>query len=334
MTLRRLIAKSIIRHRRHLASFFMVFTVIIGASVDIARASDDNDSMKRKLSVYPELSDQYLKAAAKAVTQVQDVGKYRYVDIKEHRCAALAELLGVGGIYLEDTVQPDPGLESRDAHALILYGMSLRNYISSATELMSETNFSHMYKWNLNCSGLYDSSKWFDTDEDGPYEVSVAEDGASIILVGDIVSGMYGRVEALLNTHSAIRSVQLASRGGALSEAMKIGRLIRSRALRTVATDACESSCTLVMIAGAERVIAPPFYSLGFHRITQFDKVVPDDHPDYDAVRKYAADMIGSGDEFVAAWKSGAGASFYRPSLRKLCEMKVATTIQGICGSQ
>ena len=97
-------------------------------------------------------------------------------------------------------------------------------------------------------------------------------------------------------------------------------------------TDNCDSSCTLIMIGGVDRVIAPPFYSMGFHRITQFDKVVPDDDPDYGSVKGYAADMLGSGDEFVAAWKSGTGSELYRPSLKTLCEMGVATTIRGICG--
>lgn len=309
---------------------FAALCLVLGTCISIAR-SFTLEVFKRKLSDYSELSNQYLKSAAEVVSPLHDAGKYRYVDIKEHRCAALAELLGIDDIYLKDTVQPDPGLDSRDALALTLYGMSLRNYVEVASASIKHSNFTQRYKWNLNCSGLYGSSKWFENKDNDPFEVTVAEDGDSIMLVGDILPGMYERVEVLIRTHPSVKSVQIASRGGALSEAMKLGRLIRSRGLRTIVADNCVSSCTLVMIAGAQRVIAPPFYTLGFHRITQFDKIVPDDHPDYDAVLKYAEDMIGSGDEFVAAWKSGAGTEFYRPSLRRLCEMKVATTIQGVC---
>jgi hypothetical protein len=308
--------------------------LIFGVFSSAASATEQNNITEQTLFVYSLRAVQYLKAAAIVSNRFPDTSKYQNVDFKEHRCATLAELLKIEDVVMDHVFQTDPGLDSHDAQALTLYGISLRNYVIVASALIDESNFTQKYKWNLNCSGLYGSSKWFETADDGPYELSVVDDGETIVLVGDILPEMYERLEAIINSHTAVKTVQLASRGGALSEAMKIGRLIRSRALRTIATDNCDSSCTLVLIAGTERVIAPPFYSLGFHRISQFDKVLPDDHPDYNAVRKYAADMIGSGDEFVAAWKSGTGTTLYRPSLKKLCEMKVATTIRGICGTQ
>lgn len=76
----------------------------------------------------------------------------------------------------------------------------------------------------------------------------------------------------------------------------------------------------------------PPFYTLGFHRITQFDKTVPGNHRHYDAIRHYVSDMIGSGDDFVAAWKSGSGDAFDRRSMKSLCEMYVMTSVSGVCG--
>ena len=317
-----------------IVTFVIAWSVLFCAFCFATGASDHREVVKLRLSAHSLISSQYLEAAAKVADRVYDFGKYRYVDVKEHRCAALAELLGIDDIYLEDAVQSDPGLQSRDALALLLFGISLRNYVSATNELMSATKFTQRYKWNLNCSGLYGSRTWFEIRKDEPYELSLSNDGASIVVVGDILPGMFERLKGISDAHPSAKSVELVSRGGAIGEAMKIGRFIRSNGMNTVVTNNCDSSCTLVMISGVNRVMKPPFYSLGFHRIAQFDKTVPDDHPDYEAIRRYANDMIGSGDDFVAAWQSGSRDAFHRPSLKTLCDMHVATSVSGVCGKK
>lgn len=61
-------------------------------------------------------------------------------------------------------------------------------------------------------------------------------------------------------------TVILDSPGGSVNSALEIGRLIRSRGMKTVITrnNYCVSACALVWVAGARRILAPGA-RVGFH---------------------------------------------------------------------
>ena len=281
------------------------------------------EDIRLKAVQYLDHSKTYLAAAEKIGDIADLIKRFEFVDYKEHVCNALGEVLGIGTSIAENSIQSDPGLDSSDATLLVLYAQSLHNYNLAAKTVIDFSEFSRRYRWNLYCADRYESSIVLPTEEFGDAELSVTEDGFVLELVGDIIPDLSNEVRAELDANKKINTVRLSSRGGSVEEAIKIGRLIRQRVLNAEISGDCDSSCSLVMIGGVRRTIPPPFYSLGFHRISLSGKTVPDDYVDYEAIRRYADEMIGAGDEIVAAWKLGDGSYFYRPSQVQLCDMRI-----------
>jgi hypothetical protein len=93
--------------------------------------------------------------------------------------------------------------------------------------------------------------------------------GGQLQLTGTIDPGAAARVQAELDAHGEyIKTVMLDSPGGAVADALAIGRLIRDKGYATsVAAGAlCASSCPLIFAAGRER-IATARSALGVHQI-------------------------------------------------------------------
>jgi hypothetical protein len=93
--------------------------------------------------------------------------------------------------------------------------------------------------------------------------------GGTLQLTGTIDPGAAARVEAEIAAHGEyIRTVALDSPGGAVAEALAIGKLIRQKGYATsVAAGAiCASSCPLILAAGRER-IATARSAIGVHQI-------------------------------------------------------------------
>jgi hypothetical protein len=93
--------------------------------------------------------------------------------------------------------------------------------------------------------------------------------GGTLQLTGTIDPGALARVQAEIEAHGEyIKTVALNSPGGAVAEALAIGRLVRDKGYATsVAAGAlCASSCPLIFAAGRER-IATPKSAIGVHQI-------------------------------------------------------------------
>lgn len=93
--------------------------------------------------------------------------------------------------------------------------------------------------------------------------------GGTLQLTGTIDPGAAARVEAEIAAHGEyIRTVALDSPGGAVADALSIGRLIRDKGFATsVAAGAlCASSCPLIFAGGRER-IATARSAIGVHQI-------------------------------------------------------------------
>jgi hypothetical protein len=93
--------------------------------------------------------------------------------------------------------------------------------------------------------------------------------GGTLALTGTIDPGAADRVAAEIAQHGEyIKTVALDSPGGAVAEALAIGKLIREKGYSTsVAAGAlCASSCPLVFAAGRERLAAEQS-AIGVHQI-------------------------------------------------------------------
>lgn len=92
--------------------------------------------------------------------------------------------------------------------------------------------------------------------------------------VGDIDAGAALRLRAALDAHGTrLRRVSLDSRGGALDEAIAMGRLLRERRLDAVVEDGalCASSCPLVLAGGVTRRVGPGAV-IGLHQFSPAGK--------------------------------------------------------------
>jgi hypothetical protein len=101
-----------------------------------------------------------------------------------------------------------------------------------------------------------------------PLSVVLAS-GGRLELTGTIVPGSADRVAAEIAAHGEyIKTVALDSPGGAVADALTIGRLIRDKSYSTsVAAGAlCASSCPLIFAGGRER-IATAQSAIGVHQI-------------------------------------------------------------------
>ncbi len=101
-----------------------------------------------------------------------------------------------------------------------------------------------------------------------PLQVQLINGGV-LQLTGTIDQGAAQRVQAELDAHGEyIKTVALDSPGGAVADALAIGKLIRARGYNTsVASGAiCASSCPLLLAGGKER-LATESSAIGVHQI-------------------------------------------------------------------
>jgi len=102
----------------------------------------------------------------------------------------------------------------------------------------------------------------------GPLSVALVSGGV-LQLTGTIDPGAADRVAAEIAAHGEyIKTVALNSPGGSVTDALKIGRLVRDKGFATsVAAGAlCASSCPLIFAGGRERV-ATADSAIGVHQI-------------------------------------------------------------------
>jgi hypothetical protein len=104
-----------------------------------------------------------------------------------------------------------------------------------------------------------------DRDPLAPIDVGVTADGGTMVLRGMFGTGSAERVRQHLAQSGSIRTLMLDSPGGRLREARDIADLVRQRGLDTYIETHCESACTYVFLAGAERA-ATPNARIGFHQ--------------------------------------------------------------------
>jgi len=92
----------------------------------------------------------------------------------------------------------------------------------------------------------------------------LSDDARFLVLDGGIKYGLAGQVDLLLGAAPNVTGLLLSSPGGRVAEARKIFDLVRERGLDTFVSDECSSACTLVFVAGRNRLVGQNG-RLGFH---------------------------------------------------------------------
>lgn len=166
-------------------------------------------------------------------------------------------------------------------------------------------------------------------ERDTPEQVtlSVSADGTTLDFSGPIVFGVKKRVREVLDAHPAITTLRLASPGGRVVEARELSQIVGARGLTTIADGNCASACTVVFMAGRDRVITPAS-TLGFHRYRSPDKEQLEAEENMTIDRRYFSTR-GLPDWFIDRAFTTPNSTMWRPTRE---EMRLARVITAEVG--
>jgi len=100
----------------------------------------------------------------------------------------------------------------------------------------------------------------------GPaWSISTSTSPGVLRLSGEFQDGVSGALASALAEHPSIRRLELDSPGGEADEGLSMAALVEKYSLSTFVGDRCASACTIVFVAGRER-LSTPTAKLGFHR--------------------------------------------------------------------
>jgi hypothetical protein len=154
--------------------------------------------------------------------------------------------------------------------------------------------------------------------------VALAPDGLSVAMSGPIGSGSSERFRQVLEHAPQATVVRLDSPGGRLFEGEAIAREIRRRGLDTYAQGECSSACTLVLLAGRER-LATRAPHVGFHRASRPGPGGADVSASNGLMRAYRS--AGLSEQFIARVRTVPSTSIWYPSLEELMDNAIVTGI-------
>lgn len=252
---------------------------------------------------------------------------------QEHECAILGRMLDRQGAIRHIEEFDYPPLDARsDPHDLLVFSISLENWVAAAKWAKSASLDQRINRWNLDCVGHFGIAPNLRMESARP-EAEFEVDGRQLHVYGDIDNGFAERFAEVLGANKSITEVTLGSGGGSVRDALISGLLIRSRGLDTTIYGNCYSACPLVFLGGNHRVVWAAPHRLGFHQIYLDSGLpIPFDDQLYGVVAQYIAAM-GGDPSTVLAWMYSAGPSeMFEPEPEELCSANVATFVQRVCG--
>jgi hypothetical protein len=102
-------------------------------------------------------------------------------------------------------------------------------------------------------------------EEVGKYRFRVLRDGQEMEFTGGITFGAAKEFDRFIEALGGLKLVHLNSRGGRISEAQKMGEIIRRHGLSTYVSGDCLSACTIIFLNGRDRLINAKS-RVGFHQ--------------------------------------------------------------------
>jgi hypothetical protein len=313
-------------------SWCRVFAVFVLLSQFLASEARAN-SWEEAIAEVSKRAEQYHEYAVEVGGTSWAGTMYNGYKSVEHQCSILGRMLGhVKAIqHLEEFEYPPMDARS-DPHDLLVFAISLRNWVASAQWAKEASRDQRINRWNLDCVGQFNISSRLFMEAENP-NADFEVDGQQLHVYGDIDSGFSERFAAVLEANPTVTEVTLGSGGGSVRDALIAGSLIRQRGLNTTIYGNCYSACPLVFAGGTRRVVWAAPYRLGFHQIyTGEGEAIPLDDPLYGLVSRYLAEM-GISPRHVLAWMFSAGPSeMHEPEPQRLCDALFATFVQRICG--
>src|SRR4029077_5021200 len=114
----------------------------------------------------------------------------------------------------------------------------------------------------------------------GPgWAITTSDTGHEIRVTGEIRPGLSDALTEVLQATPGVERLELESPGGSVSEGLALAELVEKHSLDTVVKTYCASACTMIFVAGRERILNTGA-ELGFHRcrsVLWFDAFLYDD---------------------------------------------------------
>jgi hypothetical protein len=252
----------------------------------------------------------------------------------QHRCAILGRILGLKEFvrHIEEFEYPPLSSES-DPHDLLVFSISLDNWVAAAQWAINASESERKNVWNLDCVGQMGilASLWQESDTPN---ADFKQEGTILHVYGDIDVGFYNRFVEALDMASGVTEVTLGSGGGSVRDALLAGYEIRIRGLNTTLYGNCFSACPLLFVGGVERVLWANPHRLGFHQIYYGDGTpLPFDDEIYRLVMLYLEQMNVESSTVISWMLSAGPREMFEPEVADLCLPRVATFVQRICSS-
>jgi ATP-dependent protease ClpP protease subunit len=163
-----------------------------------------------------------------------------------------------------------------------------------------------------------------DADWIGQQGHSLSVEDDTITVNGYMSWGLYDEFVAALNANPNITTVVLDSPGGHYAVGLRMGRLIRDRAINTVTTDMCGSACTFAFIGGNQRTLNQGA-RLGFHAMAGNTQIV------LDRMQQHAVETLKASDvpdDFISRIFATPADDVWYPSAKQLREANVVTDVE------
>ncbi len=154
--------------------------------------------------------------------------------------------------------------------------------------------------------------------------VQLASDGLSVLLSGPMGSGSTERLRQVLEHAPQATILRLDSPGGRLFEGSAIAREVQRRGLDTFAQGECSSACTLVLLAGHERLTTRE-PRVGFHRASQPGPQGSDIGATRNFMESYR--RAGLSEQFIDRIRRVPSTSIWYPTLDELLSNAIVTGI-------
>lgn len=262
------------------------------------------------------------------------VGPANYsIKFHTHRCAILGRMLGLSeAIQHIETFDYPPLDTSSDAFDLLVFSLTLENWVAAARASLKMNRDERINVWNLDCVGEVGIAANLFIETSQPNATFEVND-QTLVVYGDINFGFFERLKNQLAANPNIQKVALGSGGGSVRDALLAGYEIRRLGLSTTLHGNCFSACPLVFMGGVERVLWAAPHRLGFHQIYTGDgNAISADDPTYEIAGQYMTEM-GINAQVVMSWMLSARPSdMFEPAISDLCAPKVSTFVQRVCG--
>ncbi|WP_417665014.1 hypothetical protein [Pseudidiomarina sp.] len=155
----------------------------------------------------------------------------------------------------------------------------------------------------------------------GTFELRILNQGTELELIGSLPFGTADSVQALLERYPNVEVIHLNSKGGRISEGVRLYQLIQQHNLNTYSPSECSSACTIAFMGGAKRYLGKRGI-LGFHSAS-LQSVDGNDVAQLNDEFKRIYRRHGVSESFIRQAVRVAGADIWYPGQLELLDARV-----------